>query len=93
MKLTFSSVPMPEREQRELLWQAMFPQSADRADDLDLGVLAEGFIMSGGYIKNSVLRAAYFAADEGVSISQRHLLRAARSEYEAIGKITFAQPL
>jgi hypothetical protein len=45
--------------------------------------------MSGGYIKNAVLRAAYFAASDGRSIDHKHLYRAARAEYEAMGKITY----
>jgi hypothetical protein len=45
--------------------------------------------MSGGYIKNAALRAAYLAADEGSPISMAHLRRAARAEYEAMSKIAY----
>ncbi|MEJ7602562.1 MAG: AAA family ATPase [Kofleriaceae bacterium] len=85
-------VPMPDEEQRELLWRTMFPGRAKRVASLDLGKLAAEFEMSGGYIKNAVLRAAYFAADEGGAIDERHLWRAARAEYEAMGKMSFQQP-
>ena len=43
--------------------------------------------MSGGYIRNAALRAAFLAADRGSPITAAHLDRAARAEYEAIGKI------
>jgi hypothetical protein len=43
--------------------------------------------MTGGYIKNAALRAAFLAADEGTAIAMRHLVRAARAEYQAMGKV------
>lgn len=40
------------------------------------------------YIRNAALRAAFFAADEdGTAITEAHLERAARVEYEAMGKL------
>jgi hypothetical protein len=33
------------------------------------------------------LRAAFLAADEGTAIAMRHLMRAARAEYQAMGKV------
>jgi hypothetical protein len=80
-------VPMPDERQRELLWQAMIPQRAARTSDLDFNGLATRFAMSGGYIKNAALRAAFLAADAGTAIANEHLLRAARAEYEAMGKL------
>jgi hypothetical protein len=44
--------------------------------------------MSGGYIKNAVLRAAFLAAEREVSIASEHLERAARLELEGMGRIT-----
>ncbi len=80
-------VPMPEVAQRALLWRSMIPARASCADDLDMSGLASAFTMSGGYIKNAVLRAAFLAADEGAPIGQAHLWRAARAESEAMGTI------
>jgi len=82
-------VPMPDQRHRELLWQAMFPARVELAGDLDLASLAAEFVMSGGYIRNAVLRAAYFAADQVKPIHHAHLYRAARAEYEAMGKIAY----
>ncbi|CAN5732925.1 hypothetical protein BH11MYX3_BH11MYX3_19040 [soil metagenome] len=79
--------PLPEEEQREQLWRAMLPPTAPVNKDLDLGRLARELEMSGGYIKNAVLRAAYLAAEAGTAISMQHLQKSARSEYEALGKI------
>ncbi|MEO8704688.1 MAG: hypothetical protein ABI867_31825 [Kofleriaceae bacterium] len=43
--------------------------------------------MSGGYIRNAALRAAFLAADEDSIITRAHLERAARVEYEGMGKL------
>jgi len=79
--------PVPEADERERLWRALLPTEAARAPDLDLAALADRFEMTGGYIKNAVVRAAFLAADEAAPIAMRHLLRAARAEYQAMGKI------
>ena len=81
--------PMPESEQRAALWTAMLPDKAPIAPDVDAGALGEAFEMSGGYIKNAVLRAAYLAAEEATQIGMSQLRRGARAEYEAMGKVAF----
>jgi len=81
--------PVPDEAQREQLWRAMLPSKAEVAGDIELGRLGQEFEMSGGYIKNAVLRAAYLAADEGSAISMVHLWRSARAEYEAMGKVAY----
>ena len=43
--------------------------------------------MSGGYIRNAALRAAFLAADEDSAITTAHLERAAKIEYEGMGKL------
>lgn len=80
-------VPMPEHRERELLWRSMLPSAAPVVPDLEMSGLAGRFEMSGGYIRNAALRAAFIAADEGSAITIRHLERAAMLEYEAMGKI------
>jgi len=81
-------VPMPDERERELLWRAMIPEKAACASDLSFDKLATEFVMSGGYIKNAVLRAAFLCADEGTPITSANLLRGARAEYEGMGKIS-----
>ena len=78
---------LPEAEERAALWQAMLPAAAPVADDVDFDSLGRRFVMSGGYIRNAALRAAFLAADEGSVITGPHLERAARLEYEGMGKI------
>jgi len=78
---------VPEEAERERLWRAMIPGQADLAAGIDFSTLARRFDMSGGYIRNAVLRAAYLAAEEGHAIDTRHLAHAAHLEYEGLGKI------
>jgi SpoVK/Ycf46/Vps4 family AAA+-type ATPase len=79
--------PVPEPEERERLWRTLLPAQAEVSADIDFDGLAHRFEMTGGYIKNAALRAAFLAADEGTAIAMRHLMRAARAEYQAMGKV------
>lgn len=81
---------LPDVDEREQLWRAMLPTAAPVADDIDAATLARRFAMSGGYIRNAALRAAFMAADEGAVISGRHLELAAKLEYEGMGKIALS---
>jgi SpoVK/Ycf46/Vps4 family AAA+-type ATPase len=83
-RITF---PMPEHDERERLWKAVIPARA-LGRDVNFRDLAERFEMSGGYIKNAALRAAYLAAEDGTQITMRHLLRSAAAEYASMGKVT-----
>ena len=78
--------PVPEVEERARLWQAVIPERA-LGDDVDFGELAHRFEMTGGYIKNAALRAAFLAAADGVRIGMAQLLRAAMAEYASMGKV------
>ena len=77
----------PDVDERERLWKTMLPAKAATSSDINFEALASKFVMTGGYIKNAVLRAAFLAADEGVPIAMRHLLRGAQTEYQSMGKI------
>ncbi len=78
---------VPDEDEREKLWRAMLPAAAPVAPRIDFAGLARRFSMTGGYIRNAALRAAFLAADEGVAIAGVHLEHAARLEYEGMGKI------
>jgi hypothetical protein len=85
--------PVPESEERERLWQALLPSEAAVAADIDFALLADKFEMTGGYIRNAVMRAAFLAAADGGAIAMRHLQRAAVLEYTAMGKIAHTSAL
>jgi ATP-dependent 26S proteasome regulatory subunit len=79
--------PIPDLEERAKLWRALLPEKAPIDPDLPFDDLAKKYMMSGGYIRNAVLRAAFMAADEDTNIGANHLVQAAQLEYEAMGKI------
>jgi hypothetical protein len=79
--------PVPDADERARLWRALLPARAPVAPELGIARLANTFTMSGGYIRNAVLRAAFLAADDELPIATTHLERAARLEYEAMGKL------
>ena len=83
-RMTF---PFPDEEMREQLWKSMLPPQVPIAGKLDFASLSQRFRLSGGYIRNAVLRAAFLAAEEGTSLAQEHLERAIRMEFREIGKL------
>jgi ATPase family associated with various cellular activities (AAA) len=82
--------PVPDADEREKLWRAMLPAAAPVAPDPPFAMLARKYVMSGGYIRNAVLRAAFLAADEDQLITALHFTLAAQLEYEAMGKLASA---
>ncbi|MEZ4361712.1 MAG: ATP-binding protein [Kofleriaceae bacterium] len=83
-RLTF---PFPDEEMREQLWKAHLPGDVPRAGEFDFATLARRYRLSGGYIRNAVLRAAFRAAEEHLPLTQDHLERAIRAEFREIGKL------
>lgn len=81
------SFPFPDEEMREELWKVHLPKEMPLTGPLDLRSLAARFELSGGYIRNAVLRAAFLAAMEGSPVTQGHLERAVRLEYRERGKL------
>lgn len=73
---------MPGVEERERIWHVQIhPKKTPLATDVDFRALAERFTVSGGDIKNAVIKAAAAAASEpgaevGKRIHQRHFERA-----------------
>ena len=80
--------PFPEAEDRKLIWRLLLPEEAPLDDDVDLEFLATQFKLSGGAIRNCSLAAAFQAADEGQSITMRHLIRAVALEFGKQGRLT-----
>ena len=78
--------PVPDREHRRRLWERHFPDEAPVAGDVDLEALADQ-TLSGGSIRNCVLRAAFAAADDGRVISAAHLEHAVRLEHRKLGRL------
>jgi hypothetical protein len=85
LRLTF---PFPDDELREQLWQVHLPSELPTEGALDLSALARRYRLSGGYIRNAVMRGAFLAANESRALSQEHLERAVHLEFQEMGKLT-----
>lgn len=75
---------MPGAEEREQIWKLQIHPRTPLAPDVDFGELAERYAVSGGDIKNAVIKAAAAAAaepgrDSSKQIHQRHLAEAVES--------------
>ncbi|MBL0218322.1 MAG: ATP-binding protein [Myxococcales bacterium] len=87
-RLTYRvTFPFPDEEMREQLWRTMIPPQLPVHGTLDFAALSHRFRLSGGYIRNAVLRAAFLAAEEGTALTHEHLERAIRMEFREIGKL------
>ena len=84
MRLLF---PLPDEEQRARLWAAHVTSRVPTRGVLDFVALGRRFPLSGGYIRNSALRAAFLAAQDGSPLTQQHLERAVLLEYRELGKL------
>ncbi|MBA3461334.1 MAG: ATP-binding protein [Deltaproteobacteria bacterium] len=79
--------PEPEVDEREKLWKQLLPPQAELHDHVDFHALAERFDMTGGYIKNAVVRAAVIAARAGRGMVADDLWAGAHHEYVEMGKV------
>ena len=79
----------PGVEERDAIWRVqVHPRKTPLAPDVDFSALARRFELSGGDIKNAVLKAAQSAAaeegdDRRKSIRQAHLVAGAESVLES----------
>lgn len=80
-------LPYPGEEERRRIWARVFPAETPLGGDVDLDLLARNIDLTGGHLRNVALCAAFFAAGEGGPVSMRHILRAARGEYQKMGRV------
>lgn len=87
-RLSFKvNFPFPDAGIRARIWEQLVPPEAPLEDDVDFDLLGRSFDLSGGSIKNAVLRAAYRAVATGQRIGMRLLDEAAKRECQAAGKL------
>ncbi|MBU0553460.1 ATP-binding protein [Myxococcota bacterium] len=79
--------PLPEHEERARLWRVMIPSAAWVSEDIHFSSLGKKYKLSGGNIKNAILRAAFYAAEEGIAINHELLERAAVAESREMGRL------
>lgn len=79
--------PFPDAAQRLRIWEGHLRSGAPLDDDLDVPLLAQRLAVTGGNIRNIVLAAAFLSAAQQRPIGMYHILRAARREFEKVGKL------
>jgi SpoVK/Ycf46/Vps4 family AAA+-type ATPase len=79
--------PFPDEASRREIWRTHFPRQAPVSETIDYDLLAHHLPIAGGNIKNIVLNAAFYAAENGGVIGMEHITRGSRREYEKIGKL------
>ncbi|MEF8701261.1 MAG: AAA family ATPase [Candidatus Accumulibacter sp. UW20] len=77
--------PFPDEVHRSKLWQGLFPDEVPCGVDVDFSYLARHFKVPGGNIRNIAVCAAFLAAADRTEVGMRHLIHAARREYQKLG--------
>jgi hypothetical protein len=78
--------PMPEEPERRRIWERSLPTSAP-LEDIDLGLLAKLFKLSGGAIRNAALTAGFIAADAGTAVDMHCVIDAVQREMRKMGRL------
>jgi SpoVK/Ycf46/Vps4 family AAA+-type ATPase len=86
--------PMPDAEQRELLWaRLLVPLGVTKKkSEAFAEALAPPHELSPAQIKGAALSAAYLAAAEDAPIGLEHLVEGVRREFVKEGRLTSAAP-
>ncbi|MDQ3855696.1 MAG: AAA family ATPase, partial [Chloroflexota bacterium] len=79
--------PFPDQQDRQRIWERIWPDRSPLTPELDLSFMSRSFDMAGGSIRNVALGAAFLAAAEGSAIGMEHLVHATRREYQKLGKV------
>ncbi|CAB1062412.1 ATPase, AAA family [Olavius sp. associated proteobacterium Delta 1] len=79
--------PFPKEAYRLRIWQVIWPRNTPLSPEVDLSFMAEQFELAGGAIRNIALNAAFFAAENGRSVTMQHLIQATRREFQKMGKL------
>lgn len=79
--------PFPDPKHRARIWQALIPRECPVDPDIDWERVGRSFELSGGHIKNAIVRAAYKAARDEKRITLEHIVAAAEAECRAAGRL------
>jgi len=78
---------MPDEDMRAMLWKTLIPPAAPLEEEIAWSELGDAFELSGGHIRNAVLRAALEAASADAEISEEMLWRSAEEECREMGML------
>ena len=76
---------IPEYDTRLEIWKSVFQNTP--IGNINFEYLAKKIELSGGYIKNIALNAAFYASQETDKITMKHILACAENEYQKLGRV------
>jgi hypothetical protein len=79
-------LPFPDEDNRRGIWERSFPSETPVGNDVAFDLLAREVPLAGGSIRNMAVAAAFYAAAETNPVGMTHLARAARREYQKLGR-------
>jgi len=79
--------PMPDGETRGRLFKSSIPKNAPVRSDIPFDLLGEQFELSGGHIKQAVLKAAFYAKRDNCEIGLTQLTEATVAECRELGML------
>jgi SpoVK/Ycf46/Vps4 family AAA+-type ATPase len=85
--------PFPDADYRKRIWASMFPRQTPLHPEVDFDFLANRLEIAGGNIKNIALASSFLAAREGETVRMRHILQAAKYEFQKIGRVLMREDL
>lgn len=84
---------LPGVQERQQIWERIWPEHTPRDPDLNLAFLAYEFELPGANIRNIALRAAFLAASDSGEVKMKHLITALQREYQKMGKMLMIDQL
>lgn len=79
--------PVPDEDQRRVLWERCLGDALPREPDIDLDFCARQFELAGGHIRSIAVTAAYLAAGRGTPLRMSDLVQAIQREYRKLGRL------
>jgi AAA+ superfamily predicted ATPase len=84
-------IPAPTVQERREMWRRMLPPEVRYAEDVSLEELAARLNVTGGFIRNALVRAALIAAAEGDGsrcLTRKQVTQAVSEELEEAGRLS-----
>ncbi len=78
---------MPDAGLRLQIWESVFPQQVPLSEEVEFSWLAAQFPLTGAYIKNVALAAAFLAAEDGTKVEMIHIFKGLKREILKEGRM------
>lgn len=79
--------PVPGPQERSLIWRKLIPAATPVDSDVDFEMLGEDYELTGGQIKNAIVRAAYQCLAHREALTLERLVTAAQQQAMSAGRL------